>query len=418
LNIDKGIPRAVHSAKTPLHILLTGGRAPAALEMARILAASGHRIDIAESIPHYLCRKSRSVSNSHQVPAPNRNPDLYISAIADIIRQRNIDILIPTCEEILWIAQGLPHLERLCRVLAAPFEQLKGLHSKWSFIKQAESFGLTVPFTQIIHNPDEWKMICEADEPLLIEGFVLKPVFSRFAEHVQLFGPTVAFTDRLKRLDPVESPPATYGRPWIIQQYISGRQLCTYSIAHQGTLVAHAAYQAGYTANRGACVYFEPFNHSGIMEWVRIFVEKKQFSGQIAFDFIESSLDGILYPIECNPRTTSGIHLFSQSDGFEQALLAPESLLEAVCVQPLSSKASMLASAMLGFGLKDVHSWQGIRRWWSHFVAARDVIWQTRDPYPFIEQVPQMLNTWRVSKALRISLTAAMTYDIEWNGEV
>jgi predicted ATP-grasp superfamily ATP-dependent carboligase len=317
----------------------------------------------------------------------------------------------------LWISRGLPQLEHLCKVLAAPLEQLKKLHSKWEFIKKAESFGLTVPYTKAIHNTEEWKTLCEGENSLLLEGFVLKPVFSRFAENVQLFGPTVAYSERLKGLSPSHTLQATSERPWIIQQYISGRPLCTYSVAYKGVLVAHAAYEACYTANRGACVYFESLDHPGIMAWVRTFVEKEQFTGQIAFDFIESYKDQTLYPLECNPRATSGIHLFSQNDGLEQALLYPDGLLEEACVQPQSSKASMLSSAMLGFGLKEECSSQGLRRWWQHFIKARDVIWQFSDPLPFLEQIPQLLDTWRVSRAHHISLTAAMTYDIEWNGE-
>ncbi|NHN28646.1 ATP-grasp domain-containing protein [Paenibacillus agricola] len=401
-----------------LHILLTGGRAPITLELARMLAKAGHRIDLAESVPHHLCRQSRSVAQSHQVPAPNKDPEPYIAALVDIIQKRHIHMLIPTCEEILWIARGLPQLDRLCKVVAAPLEQLKKLHSKWDFIKQAEAYGLAIPYTQAIHNEEDWRAIVGEEHALLLDGYVLKPAFSRFAENVQLFGPTVALNERLKGLNPLHSPQATPERPWIIQQYISGRPLCTYSVAFQGVVVAHTAYEVRYTANRGACVYFQPLDHPELMAWVRTFVEKEHFSGQIAFDFIESAQDRTLYPLECNPRATSGIHLFSEGDGLEQALLAPEVLVAAGdCIQPHSGKASMLSLAMLGFGLKEATSWRGFSRFWQHFVKARDVIWKYNDPLPFFEQIPQLLDTWRVSKAQRISLTAAMTYDIEWNGE-
>jgi predicted ATP-grasp superfamily ATP-dependent carboligase len=400
-----------------MNILLTGGRAPVALELARMLAQSGHRVDLAESFPHHLCRGSRAVARSFHVPAPNQNPNGYISELSDIIKQRNITILIPTCEEVFWIARGLAELRQLCKVISAPLEQLKRLHSKWDFIQQAAAFGFAVPHTQIIHSGEEWNHLCKTVNPLLREGFVLKPVFSRFAENVQLFGPGVSTGERLKRLQPAYAPPASPDRPWIIQQYITGKPICTYSVAYEGNVVAHTAYEARYTANRGSCIYFQQLDHSAALAWVQKFVEKERFTGQIAFDFIESHDNNVLFPLECNPRATSGIHLFSPSDGLVEALLDPESLEQGTCVQPQQYRPSMLALAMLSFGLMKDLSWEGIRHWRDHFAAAHDVIWRLSDPLPFLEQIPLLFHTWRLSKKHRISLSAAMTYDIEWNGE-
>ena len=45
------------------------------------------------------------------------------------------------------------------------------------------------------------------------------------------------------------------------------------------------------------------------------------FTGQIAFDFIESA-DKKLYAIECNPRATSGLLLFQNNDRLDQAFFA------------------------------------------------------------------------------------------------
>ncbi|SFK90303.1 Carbamoylphosphate synthase large subunit [Paenibacillus sp. 1_12] len=405
------------STNSRMNILLTGGRAPAALELARLLADAGHRVDLAESVSHHLCRKSKAISQSYLVPKPNQEPDAYISALSQIIQQRNIQVLLPTCEEIFWIARGLPKLESLCRVISAPLEQLKRLHSKWEFIQRAEAFGFAVPPTRIFHNQMEWADLCNKDPSWLETGFVLKPVFSRFGANVQLFGPECSVADRLRRLQSDHAITATPDQPWIIQQYIKGRPLCTYSVATEGVVVAHSAYEAEYTANLGACIYYRQLQHKKALNWVQSFVKKERFSGQIAFDFMEAYDNGTLYPIECNPRATSGVHLFSPKDRLAHALLHPESLSQSACIEPQLNSSAMLSVAMVAYGLNKERTWSGLRHWWKQFTTTRDVIWQVRDPLPFLEQIPQMLDAWRLSRKQDLSLSAAMTYDIEWNGE-
>ena len=63
----------------------------------------------------------------------------------------------------------------------------------------------------------------------------------------------------------------------------------------------------------GATTVFQCEQVKSIETWVSAFVKKLNFSGQIAFDFIQTK-DGEVYPIECNPRLTSGIHLFRGTD--------------------------------------------------------------------------------------------------------
>jgi catechol O-methyltransferase len=46
------------------------------------------------------------------------------------------------------------------------------------------------------------------------------------------------------------------------------------------------------------------------LEFTRQFVKAHDMTGQIAFDFIQSNIDGDLYAIECNPRTHTAIVLY------------------------------------------------------------------------------------------------------------
>ncbi|GAA3325969.1 hypothetical protein GCM10020331_060000 [Ectobacillus funiculus] len=78
-----------------------------------------------------------------------------------------------------------------------------------------------------------------------------------------------------------------------------------------GKLLAHSVYQTEFTAGLGATIAFQHTECDPIFHLFQYSLKKLKYSGQIAFDFIVTK-DGKVYPIECNPRTTSGLHLFFQ----------------------------------------------------------------------------------------------------------
>jgi glutathione synthase/RimK-type ligase-like ATP-grasp enzyme len=370
---------------------------------------TGHRVYVAESLERHLCRVSRAVAGSFVVPSPRENVEAYVEALTGIVRKYGVDMLIPTCEEVMYVAQGAESLSGYCTVFADSFSKLKRLHSKWEFIRRAEELGFRVPATKLIASAAEW--LAAAEHAPAQEGLVLKPVFSRFAAKVVVIEPEKAG----ERPWCGPAPEVTAAGPWIAQQYISGRQLCTYTIVHDGTAVAHTAYEARYTAGRGACIQFQPLEHPIAAEWVSRFVRLERFTGQIAFDFIETA-DGTLYPLECNPRATSGLHLLRDTAGVDLAFAAPDKLGGKVLVAAAKAKA-MVAPAMLMYGMRGVRSWSGWKAWVQAFASSRDVVFHLADWRPAIEQLRLLRLLHGIGRRRKITLMEASTYDIEWNGE-
>ncbi|MGO4530559.1 ATP-grasp domain-containing protein [Paenibacillus sp. 2TAF8] len=399
--------QAGHSYK----VLLTGGRAPVTLDLARMLHRSGHLVFIAESVERHLCRTSSAVEHCALVPSPRHHTEDYLSALEQWIRTWQIDLLIPMCEEVFYVAQGMARLRQHCRVLTSPLQQLHVLHHKYDFIQLAKSMGLPVPDTHLIQSPQEWM---QTQHILNGSGeWVWKPVYSRFAAKVRM--PIAGL-----RHDPPGEEMLSPVFPWVAQRYIQGRGLCTYSVVHEGQLIAHATYDSRYrTGNVGASIFFEQVQHEGVRAWVQQFVQAVGFSGQIGFDFIED-VSGQVFAIECNPRATSGIHLFHPGDGLVRALLEPEVVLNQrteVIPQSGSDKA-MLALPMLGSGLRQIRRRKGsLGAWRAAWTDARDVVYIRQDWRPFFEQFAVVLAAWRLARSQQISLTEALTHDIEWNGE-
>lgn len=382
------------------NILLTGGRAPVTLELARLLSKAGYNIFVADSLKHHLCSYSQAVTQNFWVPPPRFNPTGFINALVEIIKQEKISLLIPTCEEIFYISNGLAQLTPLCDVFAEPLEKLNSLHNKWDFIRKVEQLGLPAPKTWLIQSHEDLWNVLKTPSPVKI---VLKPVYSRFASNVQILTKPVATIPSLE-IYPQKA--------WVAQEFIAGKHYCTYSIAHQGKLTAHTVYPTVYTAGAGSCVYFESIEHPQLFNWVKTFVQAEQFTGQIAFDFIEAE-DGTLYPLECNPRAISAIHLFQPSDRLEQAFFNTTNFI----IQPKTQQSSMIAMAMIVYSFASAISSNKLGDWFKKFITSKDVIFRLSDPVPFFHLWIVLLQFWQMSRNNSISLQQASTQDIEWDGE-
>lgn len=383
-------------------VLVTGGRAPAALDLARLLHAAGHRVLVAESLPQHLCLGSRAVARCFRVPAPNPERAGFVAALARIVRDERVDLLVPTCEEVFHVAAGRDVLDPLCEVFTPPLDQLLRLHSKLAFIRSLEARGVAVPETWELTSSEDlqglWGRLPAGDR------LVLKPVFSRFAVDVTFA--TVG--------EPLPAIAPTPARPWVAQRFIAGRARCTYGIARAGELLAHAAYDAEFTAGQGASVSFQPLAHPGLLAWVRAFVAAERFTGQLAFDFIEAP-DGTLYPLECNPRATSGVHLFTPADGLDRALLGHD--LPDGPLTPRPQASAVLGLAMWLYALPAVRTPERLGAWLARMGGARDAVFRWDDPLPFVSQFGVFGHLLAAGLLDGTSALAASTRDIEWNGD-
>lgn len=468
---------------SPARVLLTGGRAPVTLELARMLHGEGCQVYVAESAEYHLCRVSSAVAASFRVPAPRSDPEGYMAALAALIERCRIDLLVPMCEEIFYIAAGMARLPQRCRVLADKLGLLAQLHHKHSFIRLAEHHGCSVPATRLLTGAAQWR---QAATEAQAGALVLKPAYSRFAAQVllpqQLRAPRgdtrrgcasagldgadgveaerahgdgakrqpagLAHTeggdrqlaDRASAIggSPAsEAAPVPRGlspeRPWVAQRYVPGRAICTFSLLHRGRLLAHAAYESKYrTGSVGASVHFKQLEHPGALSWVSRFAAATGLSGHIGMDFIDGE-DGILYAIECNPRATSGLHLFrSVAAEYVAALLSPEPplpepllpgppLLEqppgAGPLQPPPGSKAMLTLPMAACGLRLAAQPRQWGAWLGAWRGTPDAVYRRGDPRPAWEQLRIVADAWRRSRRSGLRMTEVLTDDIEWNGE-
>ena len=380
-----------------MRVLLTGARAPVTLDLARRFDAAGAEVFLADSLRYPLARFSRVVRRFCVVPSPVASPEAYVESLLQTIGRHQIDWLVPTCEEVFFISAHLEKFQDVCRVLADRLETLDLIHNKWLFSRAAEGCGAEVPETHELISPDEMAKFLDDSHQ-----WVFKPTYSRFASET-LIGP-----DRQVAARVVPSGERT----WIAQRRVEGVEHSTYSIANRGQLLAHVAYVSRYRAGRGSGIFFEPRQHAAIEDFVRQFVARHQYTGQIGFDFIVGR-DDRLSVLEGNPRATSGLHLFADADPLVATILNPNGKL----LRSSSSQSRMVGFAMPLWGL-----WQATRQLaWGRFVRdscqARDVMFSLRDPLPLVMLPVTTVELVALALRHRKKLQQAATDDIEWNGE-
>jgi predicted ATP-grasp superfamily ATP-dependent carboligase len=383
-----------------MRLLLTGARTPSCLELSRQLHRAGHAVFVADSFAEHLCHGSRSLAGEFVVPSARHATEAFVRSLVEIVEREGIEVLIPTCEEILYITAWQEAFESRCRVFADSFETLLTLHDKWRFARRMVEIGLRVPNTALLRSEADMVALFARGEG---SSMVLKPAFSRYGARAVICPGT---REQAARVRPSEID------PWVAQEFVEGRLVCTYGVAHAGRLAAHVTYPVGITLpGGGPTAVYEPIEHPAALEFGRRLVKRLAFTGQFGLDFVESA-DGELWAIECNPRSTGGVHCFDGTPGFAAALLGDF----AGTLSPADLRPRMLTAAMLFTVPRGLRSWAEFRLWAHAIRRARGVVHRWGDPRPTAQQFAEVAYFGRLARRVGIDTPGATTWDLEFDG--
>lgn len=373
-------------AAHPQTILVSGAKMTKALQLARSFHAAGHRVILIEGHKYWLSghRFSKAVSRFYTVPAPQKDPEGYIQALVEIVKKEKVDVYVPVCSPIASYYDSLakPALSEYCEVFHFDADITKMLDDKFAFTDKARSLGLSVPKSFKITDPQQ---VINFDFSKETRKYILK---------------SIAY-DSVRRLDltklPCDTPeetaafvnslPISLENPWIMQEFIPGKEFCTHSTVRDGELRLHcccnsSAFQINY----------ENVENPQIREWVQQFVKSLRLTGQVSFDFIQAE-DGTVYAIECNPRTHSAITMFYNHPGVADAYLGKTPL--AAPLEPLASSKPTYWIYHEIWRLTGIRSWKQLQTSINTLLRGTDAICRLDDPVPFLTlhhwQIPLLL---------------------------
>ncbi|WP_235681218.1 ATP-grasp domain-containing protein [Tomitella gaofuii] len=388
------------SAETPKRVLVTFGRSFLSLSIARLLGSAGHTVHVADAVPFAVSRFSNRVARMHRTPRPKYEPLEWAFAIAGIVREQKIDLLVTVHEETDILAQVIMRYPDLfpdsCRLLLSDFELEHSMHNKYEYQQLLDSIGVPTLRYALVRSQED------LDALDFDFTFALKQVFSRGAQDIHKVHPDAKPRD-------LSFNPAN---PWIAQEWLSGDKYCSYSICHNGKVYADALYPVHYAIDGHSCLSYEQVEHEGIAEWIRQRVKELNFTGQVGFDFIDNPERG-LFTIECNPRATSGVMLFEPEDRVDRAFLGENDEV----IRPRPGVAKMLGPGMAMYGWRK-SSLEGntLRGFLRDFRRTDEVITQRDDLGPAFGVPLAVGNILAQAVRYRVNVPEAFMYENEWDG--
>lgn len=343
-------------------VLLTLGRLPKALDLARGFSKAGCRVLVAEPYGWTLAGASRHVAREFKVPPPSAGKAAYLAALREIVVREGVDLVVPVSEETMHVAHLAGMLPEGVRLFTMPPDQVITLHDKAGFVRAAAAMGLAVPQSAPLGS-------AEAEALAAAGPVVVKPLFSCSGNGVRI----------LRDREPL--PPADAAEPAVVQRFVEGREHSTCTIAREGRVLAMMVYR-GAVMSGSVAVAFERVQVPAIEAWVQRFVAETGWSGFISFDFIVDA-DGVPHAIECNPRATSGVHFWEDED-IARAVLelgwrGPVRVRRHEVLQQFYACLTETQGAML--------RGKGFLASLKTLVTTRDVSWEARDPWPFLSMI-------------------------------
>ena len=375
-------------------VLVTGARAPVALDLARSFRAAGCDVALADSVRPFAASLSRPRFAILRLPPPRRAFEAFRTALRALAE--DYDLIVPTCEEVFWLAAAADRDGWAERLFAPSIGSLRTLHSKASFPALAREAGVEAPAT--------WTLASAADcarIPLAPSGLVLKPEFSRFGSQT-IVGPEAGAAAAL---------PVSPGRHWVAQERLAGEEYCVWSAVRGGRLVACIVYRPILRHGRSAAYAFEAVEAPAIVEMARKIASKVGGYGQLSYDVIVGP-DGRVAPIECNPRAVSAIHLLDGSPALACAILGRGELSP-----PPAGTIRYLSPAMALIGLPSALAGGTLGRLGKVWRKGRDCVGRPGDRLPVAGVLLDAARFALTGAARLRSPTSETTDDIEWNGE-
>ncbi|KAL8995400.1 MAG: hypothetical protein Q9188_006825 [Gyalolechia gomerana] len=314
----------------PQTILVTGVGMTKGLALARLFYEAGHDVIGADFEPYGVraCgRYSKSVQRFYRLPKPtiDGGPALYINTLLRVVRREKVDLWV-SCSGVASAVedgQAKEVIERRssCRAIQFDVATTSMLHEKDTFIQETERLGLHVPETHNVTSRDAIHKVLHGTKK---KQYIMKSVGMDDAVRGNM---TLLPRRTLSQTyDHVSRIPISDQKPWVLQQFIEGKEYCTHSLVIEGQVKAFVACPSQELLMHYEALPADSALNRAMLAFTREFVERsgRNMTGHLSFDLLvdenasEKGAELVLNPIECNPRAHTAVALF-QGQGQEMA---------------------------------------------------------------------------------------------------
>lgn len=381
-----------------MRALVTGSRNTFALDIVRKLGSTGHTVVASDTYDGAVGNHSRYLAAHEVTASPTFDTDRFIADVVGIVERHDIDLILPTFEEAFFLSARRRDLPDAVTLFTGHFDKLARLHDKASFKRLVQQAGVPVPET-IVATDDASLAAAISRYP----RYFARAAFSRGG--VGLLTNTGPLAGQISAADCHPTPE----QPWLVQPFVDGPMVCTYSTVVDGRVTAHCTYRAPEQWAHSTGIAFLAIDSTETLDYTRRLVETldPHFTGQLSFDFVDH--EGQLFAIECNPRSTNGVILLSAEE-LSAALTgnAPTAVVEPGVERQVS--VAVLAEGFteplkhLPVTLHDLIHVPDVGAGWHDAIA---MMWSPAT----------LVHGAKLEHGRRKAILAALAEDIVWNGE-
>jgi predicted ATP-grasp superfamily ATP-dependent carboligase len=382
-----------------MRILVTSSRNTFALDLIRKLGSVGHTVYGSDTYGGAVGSHSRYAAGHLVTSSPRFATDQFITEVADFVSAHDIELIIPTFEEVFYLAARVADLPAGVRLYAGSFDDLARLHDKASFQRLAVEAGVPIPETVVVTSDDELREAIGR-----FPRYFARAAFSRGGVGL------LTNTGPLAGKTPVEECHPTPDQPWLVQPFVDGPMVCSYSIIVEGRVTAHCTYRAAEQWDHSTAIAFLAVDSTDTLAYAQRIVDTldESFTGQLSFDFVDHG-DGLRI-IECNPRPTNGVILLEAED-VSRALTGD--VAETVVAAPGTEREITLAVVADCFAEPLSHLPQSLH----DLLHVKDVGSGWHDSLAMMWSPATIVHGAKIEHRSRKEILAALGDDIVWNGE-
>jgi predicted ATP-grasp superfamily ATP-dependent carboligase len=317
-------------------ILLSEGSSLSSREAITALGLAGHRVELLSSDPWCLGRFSCFVTRVHRAPASGADPDGYLAAVLDAVRDRQIDALLPVHEQAYLFAAARKKLPPGLGIALADFEAFEQVQSKASLAELLTRLDVPQPRTEVVRSADEFA----ADRPY---PFFVKAAFGTASTGVW----QVRDAGRRDALLLEFEQRNTFAEGLLVQAAVTGPLERTQAVFDRGRLVASHIYRQVAEGPGGGDVLKISVVRPEVREIVEKIGQALQWHGALSFDYILDKATGTPNFFDANPRLVEPMSAWLSGVDLPGALLSV-SLGETPPTQPDGREGVLTRLGLMG----------------------------------------------------------------------
>ena len=300
------------------------------LALARSFYLAGHNVIGADFEPYAIpvCGHfSTALKKFYRLPQPNAldGSAYYINELLRIVRREKADLWL-SCSGVASAVEDGRAMEVLtrrsdCCSIQFDTSTTARLHEKGTFIAATQELGLPAPETHNVVSRDAVHKVLQ-QSPNAKKQYIMKSVGVDDASRGDMtILPKRTFSETYNHVSRIT---INEEKPWVLQQFIKGKEYCTHALIVRGQVKTFVACPSSDLLMHYETLPPDSALSQAMLRFTQEFAGRTRaaggagaMTGHLSFDFLvdevvtEKGADLCLLPIECNPRAHTAVTLFA-----------------------------------------------------------------------------------------------------------